>query len=248
MKMTTAKGSVVETRENQVYVNGKSVCHVGCVEFTGELDADGYARMNAAWKAAKRPGDLPKDVAVMGGRLLPDREIAEALKAERDAWKKAEAEREAARKAEWEAKRAEEIAACPAGKVPAVEVKWYDGIATYRTLDGTAEWDGWDGAAKTETGLCYFDESVVAEARERTAKRRAEDAAREAERKAAEEKENARVAECFRQAKETGKRVPIRKWTTGRCMNGNDNECSFDNATEWAMPDGTTKTTYACCF
>lgn len=248
MKMTTKKGATVETVGSCVMINGKSICHVGRVEFTGELDADRYARMNAAWKAAKRPGELPKDVAVIGGRILADREIVDALMAERDAWKKAEAEREAARKAEWEAKRAAAVAACPAGKVPAVCKDWFDGIATFETLDGTAEWRAWERQEDAETGIYYFDESVVAEARERTEKRRAEDARLEAEMKEEEERENARVEECFRQAAESGQRVAIRKWTTTRCMNGNDDECSFDNATEWAMPDGTTKTTYVCCF
>ncbi len=30
--------------------------------------------------------------------------------------------------------------------------------------------------------------------------------------------------------------------------NGNDDECSFDSATEWAMPDGSRKITYTCCY
>ena len=248
MKMTTKKGATVETVGEQVHINGKCICHVGRVEFTDELDADKYERMNNAWKLAKRPGNLPKEVAVIEGRILADREIVEALRSERLAWKAAEEAREAARKAEWEAARAEAVAGCPAGKVPAVCVDWFDGIATYRTLDGSAEWQGWDRPADADTGIFYFEESVVAEARERTAQRKDRQARIEAEMKAEEERENARVAECFRKAAETGERVAIRKWTTTRCMNGNDDECSFDNATEWALPDGTAKTTYTCCF
>lgn len=58
----------------------------------------------------------------------------------------------------------------------------------------------------------------------------------------------AHVEECKRRARETGERVKIESWVTNRCHNGNDDQCSFDNAVRWAMPDGTEKTTYTCCF
>ena len=52
----------------------------------------------------------------------------------------------------------------------------------------------------------------------------------------------------FKEAKETGKGVKIRGWMTDRCYNRNSRECSFDTATEWAMPNGTKKVTYTCCY
>lgn len=248
MKMTTKRGATVETINAKVHINGKCICHIGRVEFTDELDADGYARMNNAWKLANGKGDLPKDIAVISGKLVADRDIIEALRSERDAWKVEEAKREEARKAEWQAKRDAAVAACPAGKVPAVCVNWFDGIATYRTLDGSAEWQEWDRPADAETGIWYADGETVAKAKEETAKKKEEAARREAEKAEAKKRAEEHRSECFRQAAESGERVAIRHWTTTRCMNGNDDECSCDNATEWALPDGTAKTTYTCCF
>ncbi len=58
----------------------------------------------------------------------------------------------------------------------------------------------------------------------------------------------AKRSAVFAEAKRTGKRQPLSQWTTDRCMNRNHNECSFDNATEYALPNGTTKTEYICCY
>lgn len=69
-------------------------------------------------------------------------------------------------------------------------------------------------------------------------------AAKNAKRKVAA----AHVEECKRRARETGERVKIESWVTNRCHNGNDDQCSFDDAVRWAMPDGTEKITYTCCF
>jgi hypothetical protein len=71
----------------------------------------------------------------------------------------------------------------------------------------------------------------------------------EAEAKAVEKvAREAQLAAKFAEAGATGKPVAIGAWTTERCMNGNDSECSFDRATEYAMPDGSRKTTYTCCY
>lgn len=51
----------------------------------------------------------------------------------------------------------------------------------------------------------------------------------------------------FAEAQQTGKPVAIETWVTDRCMNRNSDECSFDNATTYILPSGTTKTTYRCC-
>jgi hypothetical protein len=50
------------------------------------------------------------------------------------------------------------------------------------------------------------------------------------------------------EAARTSKPVVLARWTTDRCMNGHSDECSFDNATKSLMPDGTTRTTYSCCY
>jgi len=55
-----------------------------------------------------------------------------------------------------------------------------------------------------------------------------------------------RVAEIVETAIATGTRQVVSSWITEDCMNGG-HECSFDQATRWAMPDGTTKITYTCC-
>lgn len=69
-------------------------------------------------------------------------------------------------------------------------------------------------------------------------------AAKNAKREAAA----AHVEDCKRRARETGERVKIESWVTDRCHNGNDDDCSIDRAVRWAMPDGTEKITYTCCF
>lgn len=67
---------------------------------------------------------------------------------------------------------------------------------------------------------------------------------REAEAKAkalaAAKKADSRIAK-FDEAKRTGKPVILRQWSD-ECNDPNE-ECDIDNITEYAMPDGTTKTT-----
>lgn len=67
---------------------------------------------------------------------------------------------------------------------------------------------------------------------------RAKWTAKNAERKARDEHE----AACLRKAADAGVRVEIRHYTCD-CRDPHE-ECSLDIATVWAMPDGTTKTTY----
>lgn len=62
-----------------------------------------------------------------------------------------------------------------------------------------------------------------------------------------EAEERLHTTECFKIAKETGNKVLLDKWQTNKCMNKSV-DCSFDMAYKYAMPDGTTKTTYICCF
>ena len=57
-----------------------------------------------------------------------------------------------------------------------------------------------------------------------------------------------RLTAIFTKAMETGQRQVLKSWVTDRCMNRHDDDCSFDNAYQWAMPDGTTRITYTCCY
>jgi Asp/Glu/hydantoin racemase len=74
------------------------------------------------------------------------------------------------------------------------------------------------------------------------------DEAEERARQEAEDQAAAKRADALAEARATGKAVALRQWTTGRCMNHHDDECSFDDAVEWLRPDGTTKVTYSCCY
>ena len=172
--------------------------------------------------------------------------ISAAIEANRRAQEAAE-KAEAERKAAYERRRADVIAACPADCEPCTMGKWFDGSQTYIAPDGT-QFVQCDGADAHGCGIVYVKREIVADARRRAAERQAAEKAA-AEKAAAENA--ARAAhrdDCFRRARETGERVKIESWTTDRCHNGNDDECSFDNAVRWAMPDGTEKITYTCCF
>ena len=66
---------------------------------------------------------------------------------------------------------------------------------------------------------------------------------------AKEAKEKAIVTarqEKFDEAKKTQKPVVINSWITDECTR-HSIDCSFDQATTYALPNGTTKTTYTCC-
>ena len=71
--------------------------------------------------------------------------------------------------------------------------------------------------------------------------------AREAEETAKAKRQAERDA-IFAEAREAGERQKLRSWITNGCRNGNNDECSFDSAVEWAMPDGSRKITYTCCY
>lgn len=64
----------------------------------------------------------------------------------------------------------------------------------------------------------------------------------------AKQAEQDRIAAIFAKARETGQRQVMDSWVTDRCMNRNEDDCSFDTAYQWAMPDGTTRVTYTCCY
>lgn len=60
--------------------------------------------------------------------------------------------------------------------------------------------------------------------------------------------EQGQEVEVTSRAKATGERQVLRTWMTDRCCNGNSDQCSFDNATEYVLPDGSHKTEYRCCY
>jgi len=60
-------------------------------------------------------------------------------------------------------------------------------------------------------------------------------------------KEENRRAVMFAKAKETNEPQILSSWITSECTSKDDIDCSFDQATTYAMPDGSTKTTYIHC-
>jgi hypothetical protein len=70
--------------------------------------------------------------------------------------------------------------------------------------------------------------------------------AKKAKAKAEKEEKQAEKDAIFAKARSTGEKQALRQWMTEGCTE-NLNDCSFDSAVEWAMPDGTTKITYTHC-
>ncbi len=62
----------------------------------------------------------------------------------------------------------------------------------------------------------------------------------------AKKAKQATIDEAQAQAKKTGAPVILNTWTTDRCYNGG-HDCSFDHATKYINPDGSTSTTFSCC-
>ena len=144
-------------------------------------------------------------------------------------------------KAQHEAQRQQAIADCPAGFIPAVYKSSYDGIVTFSEIVSGAECQAWDDTYEPVGGGIYYIPSEKFDS-DRNRKSRQQQATEQAGQEARELEDNA-----FRMARETGTRQKIKGWVTDRCMK-RDRECSFDNATLWANPDGTKSTTYSCCY
>jgi hypothetical protein len=153
-------------------------------------------------------------------------------------------------KEEWEARKAAEKAAHEAqkqalrdGKTP-IRLRWHDGeiLSGYMPADqatsevlvelGLAKYvEGWGLYVDARTVEALGPEFSFAQASALCDSRK-----REVEKKAQQEADlTAKLAE----AKETGKPILLRKWTTGCC--DPKEECSVDVHYEFAMPDGTTK-------
>lgn len=163
-------------------------------------------------------------------------ELIEELKRQR-------AEKEAARQAEHKAKEQKKQDIID-GKIK-IKVRFHDG----EYLSGW-EVDDWDAAqllkeigfAKEIQGWGYkvSDEAIEKLGKEFTYSEAVEFMRPVNEAKAARiaEKEAERAAR-FAEAKATGKPVVLRRWSE-ECNDPNE-DCSIDNLTEYAMPDGTTK-------
>lgn len=67
----------------------------------------------------------------------------------------------------------------------------------------------------------------------------------QAEGKARQEQE--KIESLAKEAKETNTKKLLRSWMTSDCMN-KSNECSFDRAAEYILPDGKRKIEYTCCY
>ena len=129
---------------------------------------------------------------------------------------------------------------CPVGYVIARQI-WRNGdlcAAKYRTEDGIEVLAS--DLLDPHDGVYYLPvEKVEAE---RT-KQQAEAAKKAAAKAAVATKRTAKFAEALA----SGKPVVLRKWMTAECTE-NLSDCSFDAASEIALPDGKTETTYTHCF
>jgi len=71
--------------------------------------------------------------------------------------------------------------------------------------------------------------------------------ARQEKQVTAENEARAKRDTVFAEATRSGKRQILDQWITDECTDPTEIDCSFDAATSWAMPDGSTKTTYQHC-
>ncbi|MFZ4396945.1 MAG: hypothetical protein ACOYOU_15125 [Kiritimatiellia bacterium] len=250
-------------------------CNVSWFRTWEELSDQTRAHWSDKFTTANRTGlfAAPYDFALFRIRPIGDavamileiqRAAAAAAKIERDQRDAAHAARAAAQAAidagplaEMRAEEARLVALIPAGAVRCTITEHSDGDGgTYPTFSAEGvdirDWhkcgDGWAYAMRPGAQNPFESVGVFYATREeidaiKTAQ--GECAARAAAEKA--KKDAARVA-AFARARETGDRQELGSWTTDRCMNRHSDECSFDIATAWAMPNGTEKTTYDCCY
>ena len=129
---------------------------------------------------------------------------------------------------------------CPAGYMIARQI-WRNGdlcAAKYRTEDGIEVLAS--DLLDPHDGVYYLPVEIV-EA-ERT-KQQAEAAKKAAAKATVATKRAAKFAEALA----SGKPVVLRKWMTAECTE-NLSDCSFDAASEIALPDGGKKIVYTHCF
>ena len=107
---------------------------------------------------------------------------------------------------------------------------------------------GWASASRPGAQSAFESRCVAYVLSVDLAAIRRSEAAKIAEINAKKEAIEKHHAEAFARAKSSGEKQQIESWMTDRCMNHNSDECSFDRATRWAMPDGSHRTTYTCCY
>jgi len=81
--------------------------------------------------------------------------------------------------------------------------------------------------------------AIVAECKEYSDKKTAKRAENNSTKKAHKDA-------IFAKAKATGEKQVLDNWVTRECTENQD-DCSFDAATEWALPNGSVKTTFSHC-
>lgn len=140
------------------------------------------------------------------------------------------------------AQRKQAIDGCPAGHEPAEHKSSYDGIVTYAAISDGAECQAWDDTYRNAGGGIYH---IPTERFTDSRERKVREVARKEQ---AEREEREHYESKLAEAKATGKRVKLRGWVTDRCMKGDHENCSFDNATEWITPEGSKQITYSCCY
>jgi hypothetical protein len=207
------------------------------------------------------------DQKIKGQRMGLKYETRPELAALVAEWEAIEAEKQAKREFEWKIKRlAEETIDIPLvaamnteadrlrGLIPRENIEVTitqtgdldgDPILKYEVDGFEISWSdvtvhGWatairPGAMGAFKSVCVASINLAKLAELMTARDEAEKAEIEATQKAEEEK-----IRKFETAKTTGEKVLLRKWTAD--CNDHREECNVDIITEWAMPDGTTKT------
>lgn len=251
--------------EGDYFVLNGSKTSLGHFKRPEELTEDETKKMTGTLERANLSADqvgfycpISNVVATKTGPLFPEIEKALPLYHERQAQK--EADRKAAAHAKFVAatERAKANGRIIVKILESRDDGWGEGTNVYKVQaeDGRVFWsDLWhscdDGVysveAKTaEAGVAAYAE-VQAKYDAADAKKSAEKMARDATKSEAAKVEEARIAAVFATAKATGEKKVLITGTCD-CHDPKETECSFDNFTVWAMPDGTTTKTYTHCY
>jgi hypothetical protein len=248
MNITTKSGTVFELDDERGLVSYRKGSHKGCHHIShykrrGEL-SEGVDARAAEWERNNNGKQiawvcLPVIICTDETELCA---CVGLLKQADEVRIARQQEAEDQRNREHRAAREQAIASCPEGCEPAEHKTSYDGIVTYAAVSDGAECQAWDDTyVHVGGGVYHIPTERFVDDRERKG--------RESQRKEhAEQAEQEHYENKLAEAKATGKRVKLRGWVTDRCMKGDDENCSFDNATEWVTPEGELVTTYSCCY
>jgi hypothetical protein len=125
-----------------------------------------------------------------------------------------------------------------------VRVDYFDGYQTHINHDGRELHDV-DWSKVTLGEFSFIEADALQAAIQKHDQKKAADQQVKA---SAESARKAEFAAKLAEAQRTNKPVTLATWVTDHCMNHHDDECSFDSAVKSVLPDGTTKTTYTCCY